>query len=234
VDRHERVQTGALSAPDEHRLVIESLQVAVGVSRFRRGLCAHCAGEGVPPVTAPVVEPVSVEEVPVEAPVEEPEEELDPVELVEPDSVPEVEPFDVEPDRVESLPVEDWVPVVDVVDAVVDAARAPPAAVVVLSAGSLGAAPPRPSVIEVPPVAGGITLTVTVVIVVDLVRVLVEDDALEGVCAEPAVSAAICDCAVGERTGAVTAGVSLLSLAVEAGVDGVNSGCERARVATRA
>ncbi len=212
----------------------EGLQVAVGVSGFRRGRCAHCAGDGVPPVTAPVDEPVPIEEVLSEAPVDEPEE-LDPVELVDPDCVLEVESLDVEPDWVELVPVEDWVPVVDVVDVPVDVARVPSAVLVVLFAGSLGAAPPRLSVIEVPPVAGGITLTVTVVVVVDLVRLVDEADALEGVFVESAGSAASCECAAGVTAGADSAGASLLSLAVVVGADDVNTGArERGRMATRA
>jgi hypothetical protein len=146
--------------------------------------------------------------VPCEAP-EEGSEELDEVELVEPDCVLDVESLDVEPDWVESVLVEDSVPVADVVE-LVDVARVPPAAVPLPFAASLGAAPPRLSVVEIPPVAGGVTLTVTVVVVVDLVRAVGEADALAGVWVELPGSAASCECAAGLTAGADTAGASLL------------------------
>jgi hypothetical protein len=115
--------------------------------------------------------------VPWEAP-DDGSEELDVVEPVEPDCVPDVESLDVEPESVESVPVEESAPVADVVD-VVDGARVPPAAVVLLFAASLGAAPPWPSVVEIPPVADGVTLTVTIVVDVGLARAVAEADALE-------------------------------------------------------
>jgi hypothetical protein len=177
---------------------------------------------------------VPVEEVPEEAPVDE-SDELDPLELVEPDCVLEVESLDVEPDWVELVPVEDWAPVANVVDVVEDVARVPLAVVVVPFAGSLGAAPPRLNVIAVPPVVADVTLTITVVVVVDLVRVAGEVDALEGVCAEPLGSVARGECAAGVTGGTATGGTPPLSLTVTAGADGVNTrACGRCRTAARA
>jgi hypothetical protein len=60
VDRDERVQPGAPTAPDHHVLVIESLRVAVGAVRCRRGERGHCAGGGDPPAALPVDDPVPV------------------------------------------------------------------------------------------------------------------------------------------------------------------------------
>jgi hypothetical protein len=152
---------------------------------------------------------VPVEEVPWVAPVDG-LEELDPVELVEPDCVLDPELLDAEPDWVESVPVEDCVPLVGVVDVVDDDASVPPAAVVpVEPAGSLGAAPPRLSVVEIPPVAADVTLT-TVVVGVDLARVFSEVDADEGVCGGVPDSAASSECVAGLATGTDTWGAALL------------------------
>ncbi len=56
---------------DDHVLVIERLQVAVGGLRCERGKRAHCPGDVDPPVAVPVADPLPVAVLVDELPVDE-------------------------------------------------------------------------------------------------------------------------------------------------------------------
>ena len=203
MDGHERVQPRTLPSPDEHRLVVEGLRVAVGVRRSRRAPRAHCEGDWVPAVAVPVDDPVLLEVLSCELSVDEPVE-VDWVEVVEPDCALDVEPLAGCPDCVESAPV---------VDDVVVLAE-PLVRLVVPSAGLLGAAPPGLADVEIPPVGRSVTLTVTVVVVAGVVVAACEPDDVADEVVAPVGPPVPGERVAGLAAGVAIAGARLLEAAV--------------------
>jgi hypothetical protein len=147
---------------------------------------------------------------------------------VELDDVLEVELLGPESDWVAPVP-DDSVPVDDVVEVVSD----PPAAVVLLSAGWLGAAPPGPSGVEIPPVARVVTLTVIVVVVVSGGVTCAAED-VEGSWVEPVGLLASWECVAWLTAGVDTAGAETLGSAVATETERMTGGRGGATWVTRA
>jgi hypothetical protein len=148
---------------------------------------------------------------------------------VELDDVLEVELLAPESDCVVPVPVEESVPVDDVVEVVSE----PPALVALLSAGWLGAAPPRPSGVEIPPVARVVTLTVIVVVVV-CGGVICDAEDVEGSWVEPVGLLASWACVAWLTAGVDAAGAEALVSAAATETEWMTGGRGGATWVTRA
>jgi hypothetical protein len=173
VHRDERIQAGALAAPDYDVLVIEGFEVAVRGLRCRRGMATHCGGDGDAPVALPVDDPVPAV-APSELPVLVPGDVV-PLGLVEPVGVVDVPSVGAPVDPVEDVPVPFEVDVDADVDVEVEDGAGLPVEdveaplvgfVVLLSGGALTLAPPPLITVEMPPLERSFTFVETVVVVV--------------------------------------------------------------------
>jgi len=136
------------------------------------------------------------------------------VEVAEPCWLLDAEPLAVWPVWVEPVTVDAELPVVDVV---VDVFAEPTVAVVPLTVGLPGLAPPGLTTVEIPRVARGLTSTVTVVIVVDVDDAVWVAEGVERVFSDPCGTPESCEWVGGVITGVEAAGAASLEFAAAAG-----------------